>query len=316
MRPIFIMVAAVIIACYPNTMRSQASINNNVSVSHYDPVPLDFVSSTGGTYSMNNFVNNEEYKIVVVKSGADLAQNLQMSVGLYTIGSDVQFTYHTYDQFGITYYLASGTLPGQLQTVKFQIYRKRFGLWDWQTTFFYDINSTCRQDYTLDATSGYPLYKQKYEVSGNLSVTNYAAPNGILMTLDGGQSVSLLPGFYTSLSNNGALQVIIDGCGGSYIVKENSGLHDASGVKGLVAVREIVLYPNPVTDKCHLSFPKNIEGQELEISVMDINGRILYSRTEVSAQSSEIDLSNFETGMYFIHVSGQDINYNQKVIKQ
>lgn len=305
-----------IIACCHHTMRAQASINNNVSVSHYDPVPVDNVSNLGGTYSMNGFVDNEEYKIVVVKSGDDLAQNLQMSTSV-VIGSDVQFTYHTYDQFHISYYFASGTLPGKLQTIKFQIFRKRLGLWDWQTTFFYDINSTCRQDYTLDGTSGYPLYLQKYEVSGNLSVTNYAQPNGFLMTLDGGQSVNLLPGFYTSLLNGGAVQMIIDGCGGSYIVKDDQTLGEvSSGVRSQAAVRDIVLFPNPASDKCQLLFPKHAQGKALEISVMDINGRVLATKHEVSGSSVDIDLSQYETGMYFIRAEGEEVNFNQKVIKQ
>lgn len=316
MRPVLLMIAAMIIACYPRMAFSQAVINGNTSVSVYDVVPVDNVSTINHTYSMDGFVNNEEYKIVAVQDPPYLAQNLQMYAGNVTIGSDVQFTFQSNSQFEISFYFSLGTAPNQLQTLKFQIYRKRLGIWDWQSSFFLDLNTICRGDYSLAPGSGYPLYLQKYEVAGNLSVTNYAYPNGILMLLDGGQSVSLLPGFYTTLANGGAVLVLNDGCGGAYRMA-NAPESDIKGMQGsAVAKNEISAYPNPATDKCHIHYPKELQGKTLNVVVMDIKGQILYNHQEIVDTDTEIDLNKFETGMYFISISGEGLNYNQKLIKQ
>lgn len=316
MKPIILMIAAMIMACFPKSAWSQAVINGNTSVSVYDAVPVDNVSTIYHTYSMDGFVNNEEYKIVAVQNAPFLAQNLQMYSGNVTIGSDVQFTFLANSQFKISFYFSLGTAPNQLQTLKFQIYRKRLGVWDWQSSFFLDLNAVCRGDYSLAPGNGYPLYLQEYEVAGNLSVSNNAYPNGIVMRLDGGQSVSLLPGFYTTLANGGAVLVLNDGCGGAYKMA-NDTESDIKGLQGsAVNKNEISTYPNPATDKCHIHYPNGLKGKTLNVVVMDIKGQMLYSHQEIADTDTEIDLNKFETGMYFISITGEGINYNQKLIKQ
>lgn len=77
---------------------------------------------------------------------------------------------------------------------------------------------------------------------------------------------------------------------------------------GLTATNSLAVFPNPTTGKLHLQS----EAALKEISIVDIAGRILHQQTF----SSEIDLSEFENGIYIISCS--DLKNNiivKRVIK-
>ena len=52
------------------------------------------------------------------------------------------------------------------------------------------------------------------------------------------------------------------------------------------------------------------------IQVVDLNGRIVYSaKNEMFNSEKEIDLKSVESGIYVLRISGDDLNYSQKIIK-
>ncbi|MES2134178.1 MAG: T9SS type A sorting domain-containing protein [Bacteroidota bacterium] len=328
MRAIIPLVGAMIIAFYPNKAFSQASINSGNNISEYDIIRswTNYNVQLPATYySMNNFVVDQEYKIVVVQDDPAIVQNLQMYLAedypldgiiVYTpLGSEVVFSYHANYGFRLQYDIPSTAPIGQTQLLKFQIYRKRLAFWDWQTSFYVYVNTTCPGNITLGGLLG----ALDYEVGGELTVPTAASPNGGLTELDAGQAVILSPGFESYLSNGGAIQAIIDGCGGAYRpagTSDNGTITSLSNNSGALKNVDLVVYPIPVSDKCKIHIPHEAQGKELKIEIMDLNGRILYSQHKVYDQDTEADMSGFESGLYFINISGENINYNKKIIKE
>ncbi len=71
----------------------------------------------------------------------------------------------------------------------------------------------------------------------------------------------------------------------------------------------ISLYPNPATSTVTLT---GIEG-EAEVSVVDMNGRQVYSGS-VENGSLSIDVSGLSQGAYFVRVTGEKVNAIRKLI--
>lgn len=74
------------------------------------------------------------------------------------------------------------------------------------------------------------------------------------------------------------------------------------------------IYPNPTNDFLNVRI-NNYIGK-VNIQVIDINGRIVneYKNEEFNIEKS-LNLNNLQTGMYVIKVSGDSLNFTQKIIK-
>jgi hypothetical protein len=54
----------------------------------------------------------------------------------------------------------------------------------------------------------------------------------------------------------------------------------------------------------------------VNIQVVDLNGRIVYTaKNELFNSEKTIDLKTLESGIYVLRISGEDLNYSQKIIK-
>ncbi|MFZ4401598.1 MAG: endonuclease [Bacteroidales bacterium] len=76
---------------------------------------------------------------------------------------------------------------------------------------------------------------------------------------------------------------------------------------------KISVYPNPVKEKLNIDIYSSLTLPE-NISVTDISGRIIYHSTQVTSHQ-QIDVSSFESGMYFVIVSGRDCKSVLKFIR-
>ena len=55
---------------------------------------------------------------------------------------------------------------------------------------------------------------------------------------------------------------------------------------------------------------------KVNIQVVDLNGREVYTaKNELFNSEKAIDLKAVESGIYVLRVSGEDLNYSQKIIK-
>ena len=75
-------------------------------------------------------------------------------------------------------------------------------------------------------------------------------------------------------------------------------------------ISSIKIYPLPVTDKLFIELDFFDEVQE--IFIHDINQRIVYSSNEILSNKNEINVSNFESGIYFVVL----LKKNEKIIKK
>lgn len=74
------------------------------------------------------------------------------------------------------------------------------------------------------------------------------------------------------------------------------------------------IYPNPVTDKLYIE--TNNEDQDTDVSIVELSGKVLYSKTFTENTSRiEIDFSNFRHGSYIVQVRNSKTNINQLIVK-
>lgn len=312
-----------IFAFYPKLAISDpAEINGDVDVSNDIPsISWNLVNVSSPFYSMDNFINDEEYKIVVEEQSPYLAQNLQMSMNFSTIVNDVQFTYVSGSNFRISYYINAGTAVGQTQPIVFRIYRKVLGFWDWQTTFIYYLNTVCMWDANIPQ-GVYPLSAIDHEVSNDLIVSSSVFPNGGTAEFDGGASVTWLPGFRTDLSGGGVVLAVIDGCGGSYRLSSpfTNGNDQLSENNDLFLKQEendnIKIYPNPTQNQLTIEFDKTYLNEEIKLELKDVNSKVVHSSSSYSKQKLFLDIEKLDKGIYFLNISSNYRQQIKKVIKQ
>lgn len=76
------------------------------------------------------------------------------------------------------------------------------------------------------------------------------------------------------------------------------------------SIKAVKLYPNPAADLIRLS---NIEV--VNVQVTDLTGKTLMSLTNVNDQT-DINVSNLNSGVYFVTVKGENVNETIKFIKK
>ena len=88
-------------------------------------------------------------------------------------------------------------------------------------------------------------------------------------------------------------------CNGTGIVSQNK-------------VDEINIYPNPVTEILNINVP--LEFTDGELVLLNMFGQELQKKI-ISNKLTEINLSNFESGSYFIFIKKQAVVKKYKIIK-
>lgn len=86
----------------------------------------------------------------------------------------------------------------------------------------------------------------------------------------------------------------------------------SSAVPEVVDNQKLLLSPNPATDRVALQ----LEGESLQaVEVFAADGRPVQSRTGLSGNQTELDLSAFPTGVYLLKVTGERGVYAKKLVK-
>ena len=65
---------------------------------------------------------------------------------------------------------------------------------------------------------------------------------------------------------------------------------------------DLIMYPNPAQNEVTISFGNGTISGKINISVTDINGKILFHKN-VQGTNYKIDVSNFPAGMYFVKIN-------------
>lgn len=72
------------------------------------------------------------------------------------------------------------------------------------------------------------------------------------------------------------------------------------------------VYPNPATDRITVSLTDNKAG---EVSVYSVTGSLVYAATAFQS-TSQIDVTNWENGVYFVHIQSEGATAIRKVVVQ
>lgn len=85
-----------------------------------------------------------------------------------------------------------------------------------------------------------------------------------------------------------------------------------SNKNGLTLIHNLQCYPNPSAGVVKFNFPTN--GQFFDLRIIDLSGRVVYSKNGLS--KSEIDISNLKNGTYNALILMNQKYYSTKIIKQ
>jgi hypothetical protein len=84
-----------------------------------------------------------------------------------------------------------------------------------------------------------------------------------------------------------------------------------------ISISPVTLFPNPAVNTVTLQFQLRT-ATSLLFEVLDMTGRKLFSKIEnkgVGAITETISLDAFDNGMYLVRISGKDISYSSKLLK-
>jgi hypothetical protein len=74
------------------------------------------------------------------------------------------------------------------------------------------------------------------------------------------------------------------------------------------------VYPNPANSQVNIRVNKF--AGKLEVQIIDINGRIVLDQVDENFNvEKSININDLQSGIYIVKVTGDNLNYSQKLIK-
>jgi hypothetical protein len=161
--------------------------------------------------------------------------------------------------------------------------------------FKVNISSSGTYSFNLNGPTGIDLDVIVYNSSSNYIGTGTSTTSVESVTL------SALPAGTYYIRVYGYNGAVSNSCYTLNVAKTGASFSDKTS--------EVVysLWPNPATDK--LMIQSSNENEKMKIDVVDINGKIL-SKHELMGTNS-IDINNLQSGIYFIRIAMEDLNYKQ-----
>jgi len=96
------------------------------------------------------------------------------------------------------------------------------------------------------------------------------------------------------------------------IWRNGNGITQTLSIQGM-DYSEFQIYPNPATTEININFKKPIEGN-INCSLTDLSGKIVYSEKFSKNQNIRIKTSNLPKGNYILFIKINKKTYNQKII--
>lgn len=99
--------------------------------------------------------------------------------------------------------------------------------------------------------------------------------------------------------------------GGVNLFKSTFNVDGTLGAGELAPVKQIRIFPNPVSTVLSLQLDKEERGH---LSIYDIRGRLMMRR-EFIGESSQVDLQHLASGIYFLEIWGEKGVYRKRFVK-
>lgn len=77
---------------------------------------------------------------------------------------------------------------------------------------------------------------------------------------------------------------------------------------------KVIVYPIPARNEIEISL--ELIHQPSDLSIIDINGRVIYKKDDFVFESFNIDISSFKSGLYFLIIKNKKLNHVSKIIKK
>jgi hypothetical protein len=149
--------------------------------------------------------------------------------------------------------------------------------------------------------------------TGTITSSTWTQVSGPAATITSSTSLNT-PVTLTGGSGNYCFQLTVtDGCN----TATSTVCVNASITTGITTsdIELISISPNPAKDVVYLN-ASSIKGTEISISIVSVDGRIVYSTTTVAEEKMLINLQNLNTGIYFMNVNGKEFKQLTKLIKE
>lgn len=85
------------------------------------------------------------------------------------------------------------------------------------------------------------------------------------------------------------------------------------GLRQLVQAADVQIYPNPARDQVTLAVG---EGAPAQVVLMDAQGRVLLRETFEAGQKHELNIAQFASGVYLLHINQAERVKQHKLVKQ
>lgn len=77
----------------------------------------------------------------------------------------------------------------------------------------------------------------------------------------------------------------------------------------------LFVFPNPATDYAHILIPENLLDQDLELSVCDMQGRIIIKKAINTKYLHTFDVTTWSQGVYVVYIRGKKIKVHTRFVK-
>jgi hypothetical protein len=94
----------------------------------------------------------------------------------------------------------------------------------------------------------------------------------------------------------------------------DAGEMPVSGLTDLALNDLVSIYPNPAVDQLTIDLSK-LTGNSVAVQLIDITGKVIYATSNLSS-TTQIDLSSFNRGVYFLTIKEGEETTTYKVIKK
>ncbi len=170
----------------------------------------------------------------------------------------------------------------------------------------------------IDKNSGMEVQRVATVAAADFMVDVYGIENGMSYNVD----------FFADHNKNGKYDApnadhawrmeLNDVMGDTTLMfQHNTNFTDINWITTAISeVRDLSLrmYPNPATDKVFIEMDE-ISGSEIQVSVFDITGKLKYQQIKPMNNKIEIEVQNFENGIYLISVKTNSKQQMLKLIK-
>jgi hypothetical protein len=86
------------------------------------------------------------------------------------------------------------------------------------------------------------------------------------------------------------------------------------GLDEITVGKNISIYPNPAKDQITISTAASLKNAS--VSIFDMTGRLVHEKNNLEGKSNVIDISNYDSGIYFFEINQSNEFIRAKVIKE